>query len=171
MLDPYDPDTNHNGIPDNIDASPRSMISRSDKTTVYESLIAEIFIATGGAKNAYTSRSQEKWTSDSLLMASNIEQKIKNTSRTIMIVSDDSAILGIKNSNKRVIVLSGKEYELYKEKNVNSPEKCFISPLFKVDNMPDTYTMSAGMGPAYYQYRVQKINDRWFLYLESFSIS
>ena len=131
--DPNNPDTDGDGIPDNLDLNPRFSLPRTDKTIVFEAVLNEderLPFTWGGA--------YELIPLDEITMPS----YATDTTPTLMIVSDDPNLLSIQPTRERIIFLTTEEYESeprYFSYDLNGYR---ITPLFKADHLDDTFVFS-----------------------------
>jgi hypothetical protein len=131
--DPNNPDTDGDGIPDNLDLNPRFSLPRTDKTIVFEAVLNEderLPFTWGGA--------YELIPLDEITMPS----YATDTTPTLMIVSDDPNLLSIQPTRERIIFLTTEEYESEPRYFSDDLNGYRITPLFKADHLDDTFVFS-----------------------------
>ncbi len=131
--DPNNPDTDGDGIPDNLDLNPRFSLPRTDKTIVFEAVLNEderLPFTWGGA--------YELIPLDEITMPS----YATDTTPTLMIVSDDPNLLSIQPTRERIIFLTTEEYESEPRYFSDDLNGYRITPLFKADYLDDTFVFS-----------------------------
>lgn len=131
--DPNNPDTDGDGIPDNLDMNPRFSLPRTDKTIVFESVLNEderLPFSWGGA--------YELIPLDEVTLPS----YATDTTPTLMIVTDDPNLLSIQPTRERIIFLTSEEYESEPRYFSDELNGYRITPLFKADNLDDTFVFS-----------------------------
>lgn len=131
--DPNNPDTDGDGILDNLDLNPRFSLPRTDKTIVFEAVLNEderLPFTWGGA--------YELIPLDEVTLPS----YATDTTPTLMVVTDDPNLLAVQPTHERIIFLTSEEYE-------SEPRYCSddlngyrITPLFKADYLDDTFVFS-----------------------------
>ena len=131
--DPNNPDTDGDGIPDNLDLNPRFSLPRTDKTIVFEVVLNDdkrLSFTWGGA---YELIPLDEVTPPSYAT---------DTTPTLMIVTDDPNLLAVQPTCERIIFLTSEEYDNelhYYSDDLNGYR---ITPLFKADHLDDTFVFS-----------------------------
>ena len=141
MTDSYDIDTDGDGITDDLDMNPRRSGLRSDKTAIFEHLINYEF-------------------TDTLLTIAPDVCYTSETTRTVMIVTDNADIYAVQPKSNRIIMLSAEEYENMR-KYYQPMRKMNVSPLFKVDEEEESYLVSIADDSGIWEFVVKKIDDGW----------
>ncbi len=144
---PNKKDTDHDGIPDNLDLNPRYASKRTDKTIIFEWLLNEN-------------------SSDTLI---NISSSLKTpptcsvtySTETVLIVTNCPYIQSVQPTSTRVIILSEKEYEKEKGPFHDQLNKMLVTPLFKVDDEPNTFVFLQSFNVSGGKYLVKKVNNQW----------
>lgn len=148
--DPYNVDTDNDGVSDKLDLNPRCNVPRTDKTIVYEVLLKE---ATATPFN------DEE---DPLVIPKEISEThyCTDTTRTIMIVTDDPNIRSIQPQTRRVIFLSTKEFgdQTY---NPGDLKRLWVSSLKKQED--DSYIVDVDHSSSGYTYSVKKTPKGWVI--------
>jgi len=157
--DKYNKDTNGNGIPDNIDPNPRMNYPRTEKSKIYEALLD---------RNWETL--DEKLKGHKLIFNEEPAIYVTDSTETILIVTDDKDLMGISPQNYRVIFMTTEEYMNRNgfKKQLNEMQ---ISPLFKVDNMKDTYKMKERFNTGGSAFLIRKTKKGWIMEIISIWIS
>jgi hypothetical protein len=142
LLNPYSIDTDNDGIPDNLDLNPRFKRSYSEITVLYE-FIYSAMLSSGFRTDTIIPSDSLK---DYNKIIPNIDKSMDMT--PYIFVSDDKNIQSIYPDNqgylfRKLIVIRSKEYVYLKKKYQVLPPFIHISPLFKVDDMKDTYKIHA----------------------------
>ena len=142
---PNNPDTDGDGVSDNLDLNPRWAVPRTDKTIVYEALI-----------NSDEQLGWCVWDEDTCALIPLDEVTAvhypSDSTITYRMVSDDPNLVSIQPINDRYIFLSSEEYELLEKDYGDVWFFDNYSPMFKTDYLENTYVLSSGglMGSAYY---------------------
>ena len=130
---PNNPDTDGDGIPDNLDLNPRFSLPRTDKTIVFEAVLNEderLPFTWGGA--------YELIPLDEVTLPS----YATDTTPTLMVVTDDPNLLAVQPTRERIIFLTSEEYESEPRYYSDDMNGYRITPLFKADNLDDTFVFS-----------------------------
>jgi len=131
--DPNNPDTDGDGIPDNLDMNPRFSLPRTDKTIVFEAVLNEderLPFTWGGA--------YELIPLDEIMPPS----YATDTTPTLMIVTDDPNLLAVQPTRERIVFLTSEEYESEPHYYSDDLNGYRITPLFKADYLDDTFVFS-----------------------------
>ena len=131
--DPNNPDTDGDGIHDNLDMNPRFSLPRTDKTIVFEAVLNEderLPFTWGGA--------YELIPLDEVTLPS----YATDTTPTLMIVTDDPNLLAVQPTRMRIIFLTSEEYDNEPHYYSDDLEGYRITPLFKADHLDDTFVFS-----------------------------
>jgi hypothetical protein len=151
--DPNKADTDGDGIPDNLDLNPRFALPRTEKTVIMETVIEDYLL------NFHT---------DTL---SNLQIPEPNyatdTTETVLIVSNSPDIQSIQPKSHRIIILTEEEYEFLKESFDEDLPKTTITPLFKVDDIPNAFVFHIDYGMSGKNYVVVRIDKGWVLKITS----
>ena len=151
--DPNKADTDGDGVPDNLDLNPRFALPRTEKTVIMETVIEDYLL------NFHT---------DTL---SNLQIPEPNyatdTTETVLIVSNSPDIQSIQPKSHRIIILTEEEYEFLKESFDEDLPKTTITPLFKVDDIPDAFVFHIDYGMSGKNYVVVRIDKGWVLKITS----
>lgn len=104
--DPFNVDTDNDGIPDNLDLNPRCNVPRTGKTLVYEAIIngepeSHHFGEKGTLFLPFDEKVEPNFATD--------------TTPTVMILTDDLDIMSVQPQNVRVIFLTSEEYAKTKD--------------------------------------------------------
>ena len=153
--DPNNPDTDGDGIPDNLDMNPRFSLPRTDKTIVFEAVLNEderLPFTWGGA--------YELIPLDEVTLPS----YATDTTPTLMIVSDDPNLLAVQPTRERIIFLTPEEYDNEPHYYSDDLNGYRITPLFKADHLDDTFvfSMSSTKGSSWDSgYYATRTKDGW----------
>lgn len=148
------PDTDGDGIPDNMDMNPRFNLPRTEKTQIYEAVLNS------------DKRATHFWNEDECEIIPFSETSAPHyaidTTRMILIVTDEPDLLACQPTTDRVIFLKNEEFGKTKDKFMDENSMSF-SPLFKVDKVEDAYVFSVsgrfwGTG-----YVAEKKKDGWLI--------
>lgn len=153
--DPFKADTDDDGIPDNLDLNPRCNVPRTDKTIVYEVIFNE----------EIPSYDEE----DPLVIPEEISEThyCTDTTKTVMIVTDDPNIRSIQPKNRRVIFLTPEEFG----DQPHAPgdlEKLRVSSFKKQDD--GSFIVDVDYSSSGYTFRVKKTSKGWVIKMESMYI-
>ena len=130
---PNNPDTDGDGIPDNLDMNPRFSLPRTDKTIIFEAVLNDderLPFTWGGA---YELIPLDEVTPPSYAT---------DTTPTLMVVSDDPNLLAVQPTRERIIFLTSEEYESEPHYYSDDLNGYRITPLFKADYLNDTFVFS-----------------------------
>lgn len=166
---PFNSDTNGNGIPDNIDPNPRYDLPPTELTQIYEVFLDEAFapydeeqfeiemqaIASGEKRNNPYEWADIKPVSDRVLC-------ISDQAQTVLIVTDDENLKAVRPRYARTIILSSEEYEATRN-SVFEVELCQITltPFFKVDNHSNLFIVEYSYKTSGWTYLLEKTGDGW----------
>ena len=131
--DPNNPDTDGDGIPDNLDMNPRFSLPRTDKTIVFEAVLNEDERLRFSWDGAYELIPLDEVT---------LPSYATDTTPTLMVVSDDPNLLSVQPTRERIIFLTSEEYDNEPHYYSDDFNGYRITPLFKADNMDDTFVFS-----------------------------
>lgn len=153
------PDTDGDGIPDNLDMNPRFNLPRTEKTLIYEAVLNE------------DPRAHHFWDEDEceIIPFSEVPAPhyVTDTTRTILIVTDDPEFLACQPTKERVVFLTEDEFESTKDKFLGERSNISFSPLFKVDNVADAYVFDVGGWFWSNDYVAEKKKDGWLIRITS----
>ena len=141
MTDPFNNDTDGDGVADGLDLHPRISVPRSEKTVVYEYLI------------------QTRFADTIPLDVPELCYANENT-RTVRIVTDNPDLQAVQPRTMRIIVLSEEEYE-NSSKYFVPMDSYHLSPMFKIDDEEDTYLVSVSACSGFWDCLVKKIDKGW----------
>ena len=131
--DPNNPDTDGDGIPDNLDLNPRFSLPRTDKTIVFEVVLNDdkrLSFTWGGAYELIP------------LDEVTLPNYATDTTSTLLIVSDDPNLLAVQPTRERIIFLTSEEYESEPRYYSDDLNGYRVTPLFKADHLDDTFVFS-----------------------------
>ena len=153
--DPNNPDTDGDGIPDNLDLNPRFSLPRTDKTIVFEVVLNDdkrLSFTWGGA---YELIPLDEVTPPSYAT---------DTTPTLMIVTDDLNLLAVQPTCERIIFLTSEEYDNEPHYYSDDLNGYRITPLFKADHLDDTFvfSMSSTKGSSWeFGYYATRTKEGW----------
>ncbi len=153
---PNNQDTDQDGIDDFNDNVPLSKKSTSDLIAVYNYLL-----------NNPTDSCSTKGNDFSSCQTSNDESLFD---QTYLIVSDEQVLKSVTSKSDRLIVLTSKEFEEYESVYPVSLERFYVSPMFKVDDKPNTYRITIGGTLWDHEYLIQKTDNGWKVILIGMTI-
>jgi hypothetical protein len=126
FLNPYQRDTDEDGIEDSADKNPRFENQQNKHSLLYNYLLEHAGMG------------------DSTFIAfdnPNLDQRepaYRDTvSHTYLIVTDDRNLLHVDGTRNRYILMTREEYQAYAKRNYISVGRLYVSPLFQVDNDSD----------------------------------
>ena len=161
FLDRYNNDTNGNGIPDNRDPNPRVNYPRTEKSKIYEAILNnEIIWESGGF---ISGKGKLIFKEDSLF--------VSDDSETVLMITDDRDLMGIKRNKSRVIFMTREEYKKNSQGYRTLLERRSLTPLFKVDGKEDTYLIRESSGTVSQTFLIKKTEEGWTIEIISFSMS
>lgn len=154
-----DPDTDGDGIPDNLDMNPRFNLPRTEKTLIYEAIIND------------DPRAHHFWDEDvcEIIPFSDppVPQYVTDSTRTILIITDDPDFLACQPTEERVVFLTKEEFEETKDKFLGEKGIMVFSPLFKVDKVKDAYVFGVNGEFWSNDYVAEKKKDGWWIRVTS----
>ncbi|MBQ3709787.1 MAG: thrombospondin type 3 repeat-containing protein [Bacteroidales bacterium] len=152
---PFNADTDNDGIPDNLDLNPRCNVPRTDKTIVYEVLLNEDI-----ALPFYDEENP-------LVISEEFSETYycTDTTKTVMIVTDDPNIRSIQPKTRRVIFLTAEEFGDPKSYNPGDLEKLRVSSFEKQED--GSYIVDIDHSSSGCTYRVKKTPKGWSIIVES----
>lgn len=166
LTDKLSPDTNNNGIPDNLDTNPRVNYPRTEFSKVYEAIVDDDVVWDDKVDKFTNLLQQGK------LVFRN-EASFKNDSiitQTVVVVSDNKDLLGIIPKTMRIIFMTQEEYEANRNVLDTELKRMWISPLFKVDNKKNTYKINVSGEFYHTSYLIKKTRKGWNIGLLFFVI-
>ena len=147
-------DTDGDGVPDNLDLNPRRAAPRTDKTIVYEVIV-----------NSDKRIEECMWEDDTCTLIPLDEvtpvHYPTDSTQTYMIVSDDPNLISIQPTNDRIIFLSHTEYDAFEDDYKNALNEIDYSPLFKTDELENTYVFSHVSFMSYMLYYAKWTEKGW----------
>lgn len=147
--DPFSKDTDNDGIPDDLDLNPRCNVPRTDKTIIYEVILDEsIRIPFYDREDPLTIPLEEITES----------YYCTDTTRTVMIVTDDPDIRSIQPKTRRIIFLSSEEIGDSKL-SPGDLERTRFSPLEKQED--GSYEVNVYHSSSGETYRIVKTLEGW----------
>lgn len=156
--DPLRIDTDNDGIPDDLDLNPRCNVPRTDKTIIYETILDEnVIIPFRGDKDPVTIPFEEIAESHYCV----------DTTRTVMIVTDDPDIRSIQPKTRRVIFLSSEEMGDSKYSS-GDLERTWFYPLEKQED--GSYEVNVHHSSSGETYRIVKTSEGWAIDITSYYI-
>jgi len=157
--DKYNKDTDGDGIPDNSDTNPRVFYPRTEISKIYEAIIDNDI-----------EWNKEGVISGTLIFKDDIIYATDST-ETILIVTDNKDLMGIQPRKHRIIFMTPDEYQK-KGKTFNTDlNRMSISPLFKVDNMENTFKMTESINTGGRSWIIRKTENNWVVEIISMWIS
>ena len=156
--DKFNYDTDGDGMSDNQDSNPRVNYPHTEKSEIYEAVInGEI--------------DWEDKSSGGKLLFKEYPISVSDSTETILIVTDDKDLMGIRPSTYRIIFMTTEEYRLNANGYKVELNEMHISPLFKVDNMKDTYKLRKRFNTGFFWYLIKKTKEGWKIEIISFGMS
>ncbi|TPE42463.1 thrombospondin type 3 repeat-containing protein [Pontibacter mangrovi] len=147
-LDPSLRDTDRDGIIDSLDPNPRFNLPRTDFSVIYQALLSDTYIP---PTNGYSR----------VPYMANYKMLLIEPKATRLIVSDSRHVQSITLSDERVIILTDKAYKQHRATYPSTLKQYYLSPLFKVDGMPDTYRLRVSFGLGGTEYLIRKGRGGW----------
>ena len=158
--DKYNKDTDGDGIPDNSDTNPRVFYPRTEKSKIYEAII-DNDIERGDKKDVM---------GETLVFKEDIVYATDST-ETLLNVTDNKDLTGIQPRKHRIIFMTPDEYQKKGKIFKTDLNRMSISPLFKVDNMENTYKMNKSINTGGYSCLIRKTENNWVVEIISMWIS
>ena len=153
--DPFSKDTDNDGIPDDLDLNPRCNVPRTDKTIIYEIILDEnVIIPFHGDEDPITIPFEEIAESHCYT----------DTTKTVMIVTDDPDIRSIQPKTRRVIFLSSEEMGNSKY-NPGDLDRIWVDSLEKQKD--GSYEVNVHYSFSGNTYRIVKTSDGWAIEIVS----
>ena len=149
--DPFNGDTDNDGIPDNLDLNPRCNVPRTDKTIVFEVLLNEditmpFYDEEEPLLIPFEEISEAHYCTD--------------TTKTVMMVTDDPNIRSIQPQTSRVIFLTTEEFgdQTY---NPGDLERLWVSSLEEQED--GSYIVHEDFSSSGCTYSVKKTSKGWVI--------
>ncbi len=156
------PDTDNDGIPDNLDLTPRVSAPRTEKTLALEAAINK------------DRRICFEYDPHGAIIPMTEEQGnyyVNETTDTYMVVTDDENLYGVRpNSSLRLVFVTKEENEAFFGKFDDGMKRYFVTPLCKVDHRKDTYIFSVSSMNWHNAYVAKKRNRGWDIRFTSITI-
>ena len=153
--DPFSKDTDNDGILDDLDLNPRCNVPRTDKTIIYEVILDEsIRIPFYDREDPLTIPFDEIAESHYCV----------DTTRTVMIVTDDPDIRSIQPKTRRVIFLSSEEMGDSKYSS-GDLERTWFYPLEKQED--GSYEVNVHHSASGETYRIMRTSEGWVIKMSS----
>lgn len=130
MLNPLSSDADADGTSDLEDHNPRFRSRTTNETLIYKAILDNYLGDTIRIRNNKIIDSERPRLMHTL------------KSRTRLIVTDDPLLQNADFDYGRTIILSSKDYETSKANYPVTLNQTIVSPLFKVDDIPDTFVVS-----------------------------
>jgi hypothetical protein len=146
--DPNQKDTDGDGIPDNLDLNPRKNLPRTELSKVYEAIIDRDYGTIDEKGN---------------IVFSEKIAYVTDSTKTVLVVTNDKDLMGVRPIKTRVIFVTQEEYDKYNNQYRTDLEKIDISPLFKVDNQKDTYKIRVSYNFHGGTYLIKKNERGWMV--------
>ena len=147
--DKFNKDTDRDGIPDNLDTNPRVHYPRTEKSKIYEAIIDEKI--DWNDKNG----------TGKLLFSGNATYFVADSTKTILIVTDNEDLMGIQPEKYRVIFMTSEEYQNNTKTYKTGLNDMDFTPLFKVNNKENTYKMTYNYKTWGSKYLIKKTEKGW----------
>ena len=164
MLNPNNRDTDGDGIVDSKDNNPRFKSIRFKSSVVYEAILNGASSDKYGFVNIDTIHPIKDKESTRKL-----EYRIEN--RINLFVTDDPVIQHLSTLGEKTIIMSHKEYNIYKKKYPSHFDGVGCTQLFKCDKWSNTYVLISYHHTGSAKYLVMKTNRGWKMIMLSMSIS
>lgn len=149
------PDTNGNGIVDGADPNPRQNVPSTESTVVFEYLVDSEFKPVG-TKNRW------KWTNIPSGNPGKKSNYVADSTKTILIVTDDPSIKAVNPEYVRAIVLTKDESDRTSDSIFKTElNRLYLTPLFKVDGQENLYLVDYGYMTGSLTYLVEKRRNGW----------
>jgi hypothetical protein len=158
-LDKYNKDTNEDGVPDNLDTNPRVHYPRTEKSRIYEAMLDD--------EIDWNKRREI----GKLRFNENTTYNVTDSTETVLIITDDKDLMGIKPQKYRIIFMTTDEYQNKTKFYKTELNRMYFSPLFKVDKKRDTYKMTYDFNTWGSEYLIRKTKKGWIVKILSMWIS
>ncbi len=179
--DPNNPDTNGNGIPDNIDINPKQNVKRTENTVVFEYIIDQLFKLPDMEEidrimalpqRLLKKEGRRKWDWIDIPPHEPVLSYASDSMSSVLIITDDPGIMAMQPKHARVIIISSEEFA----KTSNSRFKTELDilslyPMHKVDGKENLYIIHEAYMTSDSTYLVQKTKKGWRIKLLSMGIS
>lgn len=158
MLNPYNNDTDGDGIVDSIDKNPRFKSVKTDKSIIYEVLIDNFRPNKRGEMIIDLAKP--------LCFKMNKEDSLYIDFESVNIfVTDDKELQGLNFQNSTMIIMTSKEYKGYKIKYPSHFIKSNYSKMYKCDKKTDTFLIITSYLTGGETYVVRKTKKGWKIML------
>jgi hypothetical protein len=150
LLNPYNHDTDRDGIIDSKDKNPRFKTIKTGKSILYEVLMGNyIFENENMFQIDFENLPQKKYPYSG------------NPNGISIFVTDDNAVKGLELKDETLIVMSSREYQKYKLKYPHSFKNKDYSKMFLCDNEEDIFKIVTTHCNGDTTYLVKKNNKGW----------
>jgi len=164
MLDPYNNDTDGDGIIDSVDKNPRFRSVKTDKSIIYEVLIENFSPNKRGEMVIDLAKP--------LSVEINKKDSLYTDFESVNIfITDDKELQGLNLKNSTMVIMTSKEYEGYKLKYPSHFIESNYSKLYKCDKKVDTFKINATQLTGGESYIVRKTKKGWKIRMTSCWIS
>lgn len=161
-LNPYSKDTDGDGILDDIDSNPRFKSVIGEKTTAIEAIVeGNLPLSTYWKDNSCIITTANQYRIN--------YSKTKKINETYLIVTDNKDIQTISLADKRLIILSNKEYLKYSGRFPSCIDRYFIN-IFKCNFWNNAYIIETSNKISSDVYVIKRISDGWKIILIGGSI-
>lgn len=154
MLDPYNPDTDGDGIIDSEDKNPRFKSVKTAKSILYETLIENVHLDGKDKKEIHLSNPP-------IYVISKLDSLTDEFGSVKVLVTEDKDLQGINPRAKTIIILSPKEYEEHQLKYPSPLKQIYMTPLFKCDRGKSRYKIDVFDSTSSWTYLIQRTSKGW----------
>jgi hypothetical protein len=164
LLNPNNSDTDGDGINDFDDNNPRYKSIKTEKTILYKALI-ENFVS--GEKRR---KMNIKFSNHASNKKVNTDTLLRIYENVNLIVTDDPELQGL-DLKQKTIIMSTKEYDIYKTKYPYHFVQRGVSQMFKCDKNENTFLISTYYSTQLWRFVIKKMKRKWRIFLQSSLIS
>ena len=144
----YNTDTDGDGVPDNLDTNPRVNFPRTEWSKIYEAILNDDI--DWGKKGV-----------GKLIFKENPTYFVTDATETVLIITDNEDLMGIRPKRYRAIFMKEDEYAINTKIYKSELNIMRFWPCFKVDNMRDTYKMTRSFNTWGDTYLIRKTKKGW----------
>lgn len=152
LLNPYNPDTDDDGVKDAKDKNPRFKSNETAKSILYEALMGK-----------YSFKDNTNYQIDLFNLPKIKKNRFHNTDRELIsiFVTNDKELLGLELEKETLIVMSSKEYEKYRLKYPFLFNTRDYSKMFICDGEEDVYFIKESSCSSESTYLIKKNEKGW----------
>jgi hypothetical protein len=148
MLNPFSNDTDNDGINDYSDLNPRFQRKANDTSLLYDYLLSKL----NYMRNSDTLIKFEKYTDMNYF---------EKGFPTYLIITDNQDLQSVYPDDSRFIIMTPNEYEKHCNEYPLSFSRIYVTPLFKVNKLKNTYKLKVSFCSGGVYFLIIRTKDGW----------